>query len=80
MPNRYPLVIKDRIFGTITHVKEYTLKDLSGLFKTFPALTVDKVKPVYFGLTDPVNIGFGRPPFPLVDLCQFWLFRAVKSS
>jgi len=80
MPNRYPLVIKDRIFGTITHVREYSLKELSDLLKSFPGLKIEKFKPVYFGLTDPVNIGVPRPPFLFVDLCQFWLVSLVKTG
>ncbi len=77
-PNKYPLEIKDLIFGSVTHIREYTRKELMLLIKNYNIL-VEKVIPLYFGFTEPLSIGFRQAPFFLSELCQFWFIKIRKK-
>jgi len=76
-PNKYPLKIKDEIFGYITHIREYTLKDLTNLIhKT--KFKILEVVPIYLGFTryfDKIYL-----PYPKIfkNFCQFW-FVVLKK-
>lgn len=70
-PNKYPLVIKDLIFGTVIHIREYSRNELLNLLTSFNEIKIEKIRAIYFGLTEPVNIGLSLAPSFLKNLCQF---------
>lgn len=76
-PNKYPLVIKDKIFGTVTHIREYKRSELIYLLSGFNA-EIQTIIPVYLGLTDILPVGLKAVPKFLENLCQFWFVTAKK--
>lgn len=48
-PNRYPLQIRDEIFGYVTHIREYTFKDIQKLIN-ITKFKILKIIPIYLGL------------------------------
>ena len=41
-PNKYPLVIKDLIFGTVIHIREYSRNELLNLLTSFNEIKIEK--------------------------------------
>jgi len=76
-PNKYPLIIKDKIFGTVTHIREYRKVDLLNLLEKFK-VKIETIIPVYLGLTDLLPFGLKNVPKFLENLCQFWFLKVKK--
>lgn len=76
-PNRYPLIIKDKIFNTVIHIREYKKIELINLLDRFN-IEIKTIIPVYLGLTDLLPFGLKITPRFLEKLCQFWLLKIKK--
>ncbi len=77
-PNKYPLKIKDQIFGSVTHIREYTFKQLLGLIKK-TKFQIMEILPIYLGFTQYFDkIYWAYPKSVFKYFSQFW-FVVLKK-
>jgi SAM-dependent methyltransferase len=77
-PNKYPLKIKDKIFGYVTHIREYNLRDLIKIVKK-TKFKILEILPIYLGFTDYFDkIYIAYPKSFFKYLAQFW-FVVLKK-